>query len=163
MKYLISLLFLMAGTMTQEYDLAEVRKLYNRAANEEKAAEELLESLEKSEIDDPVFFGYKGAAHMMMAKHVGNPFKKMSHFNKGKDIFDNAIAADKQSLELRFLRFAVQAEAPGFLGYRDNLEEDKIMLITGVREIKDTVLQKTILKYLRTSKGLSAAEKKALE
>lgn len=143
----------------QNSELDKVRNLYNKAADEEKAASALLKLTENKNRTEPVLLGYKAAANMVMAKHVGNPFKKMSHFNKGKDIFSTAIAADEGNLELRFLRFAVQAEAPGFLGYRNNLEEDKILLLKGVGQIDDPVLQGMVLNYLRTSKGLSAAEK----
>lgn len=146
----------------QNSDLAQARSLYGKAADEEKAARELLVLTENSNAGVPLMLGYKAAGHMMMAKHEGNPFKKMSHFNKGKDFLATAIDADKQNLELRFLRFAVQAEAPGFLGYQDNLEEDKLLLLRGVESLKDPLLQKMILNYLRTSKGLTAAEKEKL-
>ncbi len=160
------LIFFFLGTSlmaAQNSQIEKARYLYNKAANEEKAALELLDLTEKKNEEEPVLLGYKAAGHMMMAKHVGNPFKKMSHFNKGKKILNNALEADKQNLELRFLRFAVQAEAPAFLGYRENLEEDKLLLINGVGNINDPVLQKMILVYLRTSKGLSSKEKERLE
>jgi hypothetical protein len=147
----------------QNMDLSEARMLYNHAVENEEAAESLLKISEANTFTNPVMMGYKAAGHMMMAKHVGNPFKKMSHFNKGKDILGNAIAADKNNLELRFLRFAVQAEAPGFLDYKDNLEEDKRLLLSGVGKIENPVLQNMILKYLKTSKGLSVTEKEKLE
>ena len=147
----------------QNPQLKEARVLYGQAADNEKAARELLVLTEKKKADEPVMLGYKAAGHMMMAKHVGNPFKKISHFNKGKDYLTTAIEADTKDLELRFLRFAVQAEAPGFLGYRQNLEEDKIMLLRGYRNIEDRELKNMILNYLKTSKGLTSAEKERLE
>ncbi|MHA6280708.1 hypothetical protein ACXYMT_11055 [Salinimicrobium sp. CAU 1759] len=150
--------------MTSQNSLLEkARDLYGEAAEKEEAARELLALTEKKSANEPVILGYKAAGHMMMAKHVGNPFKKMSHFNKGKSYLTTAIEADKQNLELRFLRFAVQAEAPGFLGFRQNLQEDKTLLLGGVRSIKDPHLQSMILNYLRTSKGLTSAEKERLE
>lgn len=147
----------------QNPQLGKVRILYSKAADEEKAARALLEITENKNENEPVLLGYKAAGHMMMAKHVGNPFKKMSHFNKGKGYLADAINADKQNLELRFLRFAVQAEAPAFLGYRESLDEDKLLLLRGVNSIEDPVLHKMILGYLKTSKGLTPAEKQKLE
>lgn len=147
----------------QNPQLEKVRTLYGQAAEKEKAARELLVLTEQKNSDEPVLLGYKAAGHMMMAKHVGNPFKKMSHFNKGKDYLSRAIEADKQNLELRFLRFAVQAEAPGFLGYRENLQEDKALLLRGVGQIEDRELHKMILNYLKTSNSLTSAEKERLE
>lgn len=145
--------------LAQNPELSEARRLYQTAADDEKAAKSLLELMERKDTGEPVMLGYKAAGHMMMAKHVGNPFKKMSHFNKGKDILSKAINADKNNLELRFLRFAVQAEAPGFLGYRGELEEDKQLLLKGAGKMKDPVLKGMIINYLRKSKGLSASEK----
>ena len=159
------IIFFLVGTgfMTaQNSQLEKARSLYGKASNEEKAARDLLILTESSDAQVPVMLGYKAAGNMMMAKHAGNPFKKMSHFNKGKDYLASAIDADKQNLELRFLRFAVQAEAPAFLGYRDNLEEDKILLLNGVAQIEDQVLQNMILNYLKTSKDLTTAEKERL-
>jgi hypothetical protein len=147
----------------QNPQLEKVRNLYGQAAEKEDAARQLLALTEKKTADEPVMLGYRAAGHMMMAKHVGNPFKKMSHFNKGKDYLSTAIEADRQNLELRFLRFAVQAEAPGFLGYRQNLQEDKTLLLKGVGNIEDRDLKNMILNYLRTSKGLTSAEKERLE
>ncbi|MCX2839313.1 hypothetical protein OQ279_14255 [Salinimicrobium sp. MT39] len=156
-------LLMTGGMFAQDINLSEARMLYDRAVENEEAAERLLKISEANTFTNPVMMGYKAAGHMMMAKYVGNPFKKMSHFNKGKDILGTAIAADKNNLELRFLRFAVQAEAPGFLGYRDNLDEDKRLLLNGVGNIKDPVLQNMILKYLKTSKGLTTSEKEKLD
>ena len=147
------------GMLAQNTELSEARRLYQTAADDEKAARGLLELMEHKDTGEPVMLGYKAAGHMMMAKHVGNPFKKMSHFNKGKDVLSKAINADKNNLELRFLRFAVQAEAPGFLGYRGELEEDKQLLLKGAGKIKDPVLRGMVINYLRKSKGLSASEK----
>ena len=87
----------------------------------------------------------------------------MSHFKKGKEKLAEAIKADPDNVELRFLRFSVQAEAPAFLGYRDNLEEDKIILLAQSSEIKDRQLKQMILNRLRSSNSLTETEKAALE
>lgn len=164
MKFLLIFLMLMANSeINQPSDLSVVRGLYQNAAEQETAAKKLLEITREYNAQKPVLLGYKGAGHMMMAKHVINPFSKMSHFNKGKKIYASAIAAAPQNLELRFLRFSVQAEAPGFLGYKQNIEEDKQLLLKGIGEIEDPQLQKMILQYLLNSGEISSIEKEKIK
>ena len=159
---IIIMLVLSAGSF-QNSSVAEVRALYKTAAEKEDAAEKLMERTENSTGKEPVLLGYKAAAHMLMAKHVGNPFSKMSHFNKGKKIFSSAIEADQQNVELRFLRFSVQSEAPAFLGYRDNLEEDKSVILANLKDLKDEELYKMISGYLLSSEAVSEVEKEKIK
>lgn len=142
--------------------LGEIRGLYEVADDSSEAAKELLELTREGNDEDPLALGYKGAAHMMMAKHVLNPFSKMSHFKKGKKMFSKAISISPENLELRFLRFAVQAEAPGFLGYREDIPEDKNVLIIGVHEIKNRKVRDMISSYLLGSELLNQTEKQKI-
>ncbi|NJW52829.1 hypothetical protein [Salinimicrobium oceani] len=162
MRFALTIIFLLLSVTDQNTSVSELRSLYKRAAEEETAARKLLELTDGATSAQPVTLGYFGVSHMMMAKHVGNPFKKFSYFNKGKEVFTEAIAAAPNNLELRFLRFAVQAETPGFLNYKQNLEEDKKVLLAKTRNLKDTELEQMILAYLVTSSALSDSEKENL-
>ena len=159
MKFLLFLIFSISSFSSQTPGIQEVRTLYLLAAEEEDQAEALLDLTDASDQNEPIYLGYEAAGHMMMAKHVGNPFSKMSHFKKGKEKLGDAITAAPENVELRFLRFSVQAEAPGFLGYQDNLEEDKALLLSRTPEIEDMQLKKMILDYLKNSNGLTTEEK----
>ncbi len=163
MKFILTLIFIMTAGFSQHPEISEVRSLFKEAAEEEKAAEKLLKVTAALKDKEPLMHGYYGVAQMMMAKHVGNPFKKLSYFNKGKDYFSEAIKADPKNVELRFLRFTVQAETPGFLNYKQNLGEDKRILLSRTSVLKDKELRQMILAYLLSSKELSASEKENLK
>ncbi len=164
MNFIIILILLMGSSAAnQDSELTVIRQLYKNAAEQEAAGKRLMAMTKDYEVQQPVLFGYKGASHMMMAKHVGNPFSKLSHFNKGKKIFTAAIEEDPGNPELRFLRFSVQAEAPGFLGYKENLQEDKKLLLQKVYDIKDPGLKKMIRDYLLTSKAVSETERERIK
>lgn len=164
MKLFLVLLFIMAGSGEhQGTSLSEVRNLYQKASKEERAGIKLLKLTKGFDENNPVFLGYYGAAHMIRAKYVFNPFSKMSHFNKGKNLYSQAIEADPENIELRFLRFAVQSETPFFLGYKENLEEDKKFLLSKIKRLRDLELYEMIVAYLRTSELLSPSEKEKLE
>ena len=64
---------------------------------------------------------YKGLCQTMMAQHVFWPSSKISYFNKGKKIIDEAIAAAPDNYELRYIRLLVQLNAPAFLGYNKEI------------------------------------------
>ncbi len=67
----------------------EIRSLYEKAVTDESACNKLIEILSPyNEKNNPLYAGYKASAIMMMAKHVFNPFSKMSYFKKGKRILE---------------------------------------------------------------------------
>lgn len=143
-------------------DLKKVRSLTDKAAMDEDANEELLELLEPYDVSNPLLYGYKGIAQMIQAKHVFNPFKRLSYFKKGKAMLAEAIEADPSNIELRYLRFSAQIKAPGFLGYKENLDEDKTFLISSLPKVKDEESKERIRSFLIESEGTTDAEKKQL-
>lgn len=164
MKYILFFTILMGySTTNQDPDLSVIRALYLKAAEQESAGKRLLKMTENFVVQNPVLFAYKGAGHMMMAKHVIDPFSKLYHFNKGKKIFNAAIIEDPDNPELRFLRFSVQAEAPGFLGYKENIEEDKEILMQEIGNIQDRELQKMISDYFLSSKAVNNSERQRIK
>lgn len=144
--------------------IREVRLLYQTAINEEKSCKALLVFLSPyTEQNSPLLLGYKASATMLMAKYAINPFNKLSYFNEGKKMLERAIQMDENNVELRFLRFAVQNNAPSFLGYRNQITGDKAFLLKSVSELTDSGLKKLIISYLKTSHHLNDVEKQKLE
>lgn len=128
----------------------EIRLLYYQAADNKMAVKKLIDLLAPyNKKNNTLFLGYGAAATMMMARHTYNPFAKLSHFNKGKRMLEKAIEADHKNIELRFLRFTAQTNAPAFLGYNDHVLSDKAFLLRHVSELTDIDLQKLINKYLK--------------
>lgn len=144
------LLFFSVPAFAETPSLAEVRSLYSKAANDEKACKKLIEWLEPyHEKNNPLLFGYRAGGTMMMANYVFNPFSKLNYFNKGKKMLHRAITADRQNVELRFIRFGVQTNAPSFLGYNNYVERDKIFLTQSIPTISDQNLKNMIVNYFK--------------
>ena len=164
MKFLVFLcLFVYNSTTAKLPDINSVRSLLERAPTEEKACKELLVMLQPfNENNNSLLSGYKASATMIMAKHVFNPFSKLSYFKKGKNIMEKAIAADSANIELRFLRFSVQTNIPSFLGYKENIKNDKNFLLKSLPAIKDLKLKKMIVAFLSTSDYVTDKEKNSL-
>ena len=141
-----------------------VRDLYQQAAAKEDLCKKLLTLLEPySEKNNVLLAGYKGCATMLMAKYNFNPFSKLSNFIKGRNLLERSIEVDKQNIELRFLRFAVQTNVPFFLGYKSDMHSDKVFLLNYYQTIPDGQLKHWLVNFLKTCGSLTAAEKKTLK
>jgi len=157
----VGLLFLAVTSFASTPTIDEIRLLYEKSDKDESSCNKLIEILSVyNEKDNPLYAGYKASAIMMMAKHVFNPFSKMSYFKKGKKILENAIKADDKNVELRFLRFNIQTHIPSFLGYNNDIDSDKFFLETSFQKINDENLKAFLLPYLKNSDYISADIKK---
>lgn len=152
-KIALLLLFTINSHFVSELlSINELRILYKKAATNESYCKELISRLASCNKEDhPLYFGYKGGATMMMAQYAYSPFTKLSYFKKGKKMLETAIAADKNNIELRFLRLAIQMKTPSFLDYKNNIEADKSFLVNSVSALTDQSLKKNIINYLKNN------------
>ena len=149
--------------LQQEPFMEQVREYYDQAPQSREATENLISLVEDHVDTSAVLLAYQASATMMMANHVGSPFKKISYFRKGKRMLEQAVERNPSNVEVRFLRFAAQSEIPGFLGYKDNLEEDKQLILTSVAGLQDRQLKELIMTYLMQADYLSQDEKEQLK
>ena len=164
MKMLLFITAILMGVMVKDEPKVEVvRSLFYVAAENKSAAEKFSKAL--SNVDQnssPVLLCYKGVAQMIQAKHVFSPFSKLERFKRGKNLIEESISRDPNDVELRFLRFSIQSNLPGFLGYDKQISRDKIKLLNGYRDIKDAGLRKCIFDFLAASKYCTAEELKKI-
>lgn len=159
--FFVCLLFWATNAFAKTPAISEVRALYEKSVTDESACNKLIEILSPyNENNNLLLAGYKASAIMMMAKHVINPFSKMSYFKKGKKILENSIKADEENVELRFLRFNAQTHMPSFLGYNNDIRSDKIFLETSFQKINDENLKAFLMPYLKNSDYINADKKK---
>ena len=96
---------------------------------------------------------FEGALLMKKAGMVGNPKDKLSLFKAGHEKLEQQIKQTPANTEYRLLRLMIQENAPSFLGYKDNLEEDKKAIVTNFKTLP-SVVQQTVRAYSSTSKYL---------
>tara|TARA_B110000881_G_scaffold219145_1_gene240260 strand:+ start:387 stop:878 length:492 start_codon:yes stop_codon:yes gene_type:complete len=134
---------------SEETRLLKIRKLFYQATEESESADLLNAMLiEPFTSIDLTLQGYKGMSFMLLSKYSFNPYDKIYYFKKGSSILDKAIEEDKGNIELRFLRYTVQSEAPMFLNYRSALSSDLTFIQTQVNNIKDFDLKNRINNFL---------------
>lgn len=141
----------------QTIDLTGVRKDFNKGVKDETLCKKYLETLQ-AKAKTPLEKGYEAAFHMFMAKHTGNPFKKMSFFNGGKKLLEQQIKSDPSNAELRFIRLSIQYHIPDYLGYKENIEEDKDYLVANLYKLQDEKTKDIIYNYLKGANMYSDEE-----
>ena len=141
-------------------EMVRLRELYYGAVSHKADAEEFYRYLEGSpQINANVWKAYQGMSYMIRANYAWNPYNKLSYFTKGKSYLEGAISADPRNVELRFLRFCIQTNAPRFLYYQEKIIEDKAWIVAYYPLIKDEDLKKRIREYMKGSKVCNENEK----
>lgn len=130
----------------QQMTLNEIREKYVKAAEDEDAAEELFKYLESKTENEPVLYAYRGAATALMAKYAFLPHKKLSYVHKSMEILKAAVQKDNENIEIRYLRLSIQYNIPSFLGYKENLDEDKKQIYKNINLAEKFSLSKEFLK-----------------
>lgn len=148
----ILMLFLTVLLMNVSFknsDLNEVRTSYNKAVLDKKLCKKMIEELELSKEKSVIALAYLGAYQTIWANHVFNPLNKLTTFKKGKKNIELAISKEPENVEIRYIRFSVQKNAPSFLGYNNNLKEDRDFLVKNKKNINSDFLQKNIETLLK--------------
>jgi len=131
MKWLIFLIILSCChlSMAQNFDLNNIRQLYLQATDNRENCKQLLQLTMSDNADtNPLKYGYYAVAKILYSQFLFNPISKYSQFNQGKQMLEQVISLHPNNLELRFLRYCVQLNAPSFLNYKQNIMADKILI-----------------------------------
>jgi hypothetical protein len=146
----ISLLFLtLYSSFGSINEIISIRQLYYSSVESKTNTEKLVETLKHITIEsDAIQQGYKGMSLLLVAKHSWNPITKNNNFRQGLNWLESAIAKDTSSIELRFLRYSVQCNAPLFLNYSDKIVKDKKYIMKNYKKLDDRDLKNRISNYL---------------
>lgn len=123
----------------------------------EESCESIIAKAKPKATESPILRAYTGASTASLAGFGFNPAKKLTLFNSGKNMIEEAISLDPMNAEIRLLRMVVQLESPGFLNYNNQIEEDKKIVLEWISgneapegifltQIKDYLTSKKILK-----------------
>jgi hypothetical protein len=63
-------------------------------------------------------------------------------------MLESAIKADQTNVELRFLRYTIQTNVPGFLNYSSDKNLDRTFITQSLARLKDQELKKIISEFL---------------
>ena len=101
----------------------------------------------KNHQSESIYKAYLGAYETIWANHAWNPMSKLNTFNQGKSKIEKAVLSSPENIEIKFLRYSIQRNAPKFLNYSKDLETDKNFILKNQHLVKDESL-KNLLKNL---------------
>jgi len=106
-------------------NITEVQEEFHRLNNED----EELTFIEKYHGDlNPSVQAYICAVEMKQAEYSFNPMSKLRIFKKTKNKLEELILNNPKNIDLRYVRLLLQEKTPELLGYKNNIEEDKLFL-----------------------------------
>ncbi len=143
--------------------LNEIRSLYHESIYSSEKSKEIINYFENEPGKTPIEMAYEGASRMVRAKHIFFPHEKLSTFQKGKVLIEEAVKKEPKSIEIRYLRFSIQLGSPSFLNYRQNLSEDRKYLIEHYKEIQDPDFKLRLKNFLIKEAKLSIEERKIIK
>jgi len=106
---------------------------------------------------EPEKTAYEGALLMKKAGVTGGPKKKLDLFKAGHKKLEAALREDSSNVEFRFLRLMIQENAPGILGYKGELEKDKLYIKNNFKKLPP-VVQQAVRDYSKESRILKQAD-----
>lgn len=101
--------------------------------------------------------GYEGALLMRKAAKVSGLKKKLDLFKAGRIKLETAIIAYPDNVEFRFLRLAIEENAPKIVKYHNDIEKDKLMVLKNYKTLAP-VVQHAIMAYAKKSKVLHESD-----
>jgi len=140
---------------------------------------QLLEALEKRSLTDslykiliaapnksPINTCYLGVVEALKAKHAWNPYYKVKYLNDAEKTLQVAVNHEPDNIEIRFMRFSIEHNVPGFLGYTKHLVADREEMIKQLERKHYTTADHevviTIIKFLLESKRCTPQENEKL-
>jgi len=138
--------------------IEKLRVEYITAIEDSDVTDKLLNQLSHVSSNTPVLYAYKGALEALVAKHSWNPYTKYEYLAKAMKTLDIAIEKEKNNAEMRFLRFSIQHYVPSFLGFSNNLDEDKKIILANLK-YSNSEVKEVIKNFLITSGRCTEKEK----
>lgn len=169
MRTLPTLLFCAAlvintHVLAAETDLLELRKLYYMACEDKRYNDRFYARVnDLGEARSPLAECYKGMALFLRCRQEMNPYYKLSDFSAGKKLLERAVKLDPGNVEIRFMRFCIQSQAPRMLGYYGRMAEDKHFIIDSWKKIPDPDLKDRIRAFMLVYGNISEQEKAHLQ
>lgn len=147
-------------SFAQNMNVQQLRSMYYKASQKSSEADKLYDVVKNAGENTPLLLGYKAMSEFMKCYHSLNPVNKLSYFYRAKANLDRAIALEPSNIELRYLRFTVQTNAPSFLNYRDSISDDKQALINYMKpDNTDPELLSMIRNYMKTCNRCTPQDK----
>ncbi|MBS7564119.1 hypothetical protein KHS38_06850 [Mucilaginibacter sp. Bleaf8] len=163
---ILSAALITAFTSVQKYDVKLLRKQLVQALEKRSVNDSLYKVLGADKNKPPLIVSYYGAVQALKAKYTWNPYYKIKYIKDAENTLQTAVNEEPHNMEIRFMRFSIEHNLPGFLGYDKHLDMDRKEMIQQLDKknypAADKDVAVTIIKFLLDSKRCTAQESERL-
>lgn len=137
-------MFLLGNSQSIE----NVRKAFHEAVLKPEVSRDFHAYMLKSQNSSPTIRAYRAVSEAMLAQVLWNPFSKLSQVKKYQREMEIAIKESASSIEIRFLRLAIEYNLPSFLGMSQHIEEDLDMILRNLSSVSSMNLDPGYSQYI---------------
>ncbi|MDH5609532.1 MAG: hypothetical protein OEY56_08630 [Cyclobacteriaceae bacterium] len=147
MKYVVVLCLILTFSASAD-DLPRVRQSFHNAVLNTDKITEFYQLMEHYEMSGPVFKAYKAVSEALVAQLEWNPYKKYLQVEKFNTIISEALRAEPDNLEIRFLRLCVEYHLPGILMMSDHMKEDVAFIMKNLSRVDTLDFDRSFTRYI---------------
>lgn len=126
---IISLFFSLSNQESDVNGFEKVRNAYLMADQSHHDCKKLIDLVKEFDAENnPIIYGYQLSSKLIEIKFIVNPIKKLTLFNELSESLDSLIKQHPTSVEIRLMRYTTQKEAPNFLNYNSEIENDLVFI-----------------------------------
>ena len=161
LKFLI-IIFISFFSINNQENI-DVNKFYNVfLSNSNEQIDKLLVEYNSIKRTNSIINVYKGALLIKKASLNNIPAKKLEYFKIGKSLIEQEIKTNQKDVEYRFIRLIAQEQSPAMLKYKNNIQEDKKMILLSFKDMEQ-IYKDRIVDYSKISKFITLSEIKEHE
>lgn len=157
MKTLLSL-FTFVFVVFITTDLDTIRASYFSGPKTEESAKDFTEIMGNVDSNSAVLKAYQGASFALQAKYGKGIKEKKEFFEQAVSHIEAAVQEEPENVEIRLVRLSVQENSPRIVKYKDNMDEDKALVLEHFEKQSEAV-KKCIRDYVSHSDFFSEEEK----
>ena len=146
MKYILVLLFFVNFTNAQS-DVKDIRKIFLLSSDSQLKCSQLNKMTSEKVNESPIYRSYNIVSKIIESKYLINPLKKIKVFKENTKRLDSLLVIHPKILEIRFLRYSIQSNAPKILGYTNFVSEDYEFIMNNI-SYADEDLKKIIISFM---------------
>ena len=146
MKYILVLLFFFNFSNAQS-DIKDIRKIFILSTDSYQKCSQLNRMSSERVSICPIYHAYNIVSKILESKYLRNPVKKFRVFKENTKLLDSLLVYHPKILEIRFLRYSIQINAPKILGYTTFVKEDYEFIMKNI-SYADEDLKKIITSFM---------------
>ena len=151
MKYILVFLFFFNFSNAQS-DIQDIRKMFILSIDSYQKCSQLNRMSSERVSKCPIYHSYNIVSRILKSKYLRNPVKKVKVFKENTKLLDSLVASHPKKIEIRFLRYSIQLNAPKILGYTTFVKEDYEFIIKNISNA-DEDLKKIITSFMSKFKS----------